>query len=380
MFNSYPSDQPLVVRDVELRIVRRLPVDGTVTVKTGERVEPGTVVAVADQPGRPFKLNVAREFGLDPAKASKRLAKQPGATLAQGETLAKHRVGLRVKKLKSPAAGTFVAFDQRTGAATIVPGERKQLLHALVAGTVSDVEATRGVTIRAFGSRLQGAFGFGEESFGVLRVLSADRQQPLTAEQIDSRAARSIVVAGGTVNAESLRRAVDAGVKGIIAGSIEEPELLAFLNLERRSAWRVGLPHWQLLGGVPSPLTVVVTEGFGQTPMTAAFYDALVASNGGQVSLSAVTRLANGLSRPQIFLYGMSGRDASTRADGPVVTVGPGTIVRLADQDHLGAVGTVQDTPARRRLDGDLVAEAVLVQLAGGTALVVPISNLEVLV
>lgn len=379
MFNSYPPDQPLVVRDVELLVLRHLPVAGTVTVKPGERVEPGTVVAVADQPGRPFKLNVARELGLDPGKAGKRLVKQPGTALAQGETLAKHRRGLRVKKLKSPAAGTFVAFDQRTGAATIVPGERKQLLHALVAGTVAEVEAARGVTIRAYGSRLQGAFGFGEESFGVLRVLSADRQQPLTAEQIDSRAARSIVVAGGAVNAETLRRAVDTGVKGVIAGSIEEPELLAFLNLERRSAWRVGLPHWQLLGGVRSPLTVVVTEGFGQTPMTAAFYDALVASNGGQVSLSAVTRVARGLGRPEIYLYGMSGRDASTRG-APSAAIGPGTTVRLADQDHLGAVGTIQDAPARRRLDGDLVAEAVTVQLAGGTTLLVPISNLEVLV
>lgn len=380
MFNSYPSEQPLVVRDVELHVRRTLAVPGTVTVKQGERVEPGTVVAVADQPGRPFKLNVARELGIEPVKAGKRLTKQPGTALAQGETLAKHRRGLRVRKLKSPAAGTFAAFDQRTGAATIVPAERKHLVHALVAGVVDEVLAARGVTVRTFGSRLYGAFGVGDEVFGVIRLLSADRQQPLAAEQIDSRAARSIVVAGGSVNAEALNRAVSVGVKGVVVGSIEESELLSFLNVQRRSAWRIGLPHWRLLGDVQSPLTIVVIEGFGQAAMASAFYDVLEAANGGQVSLSAETRLASGLSRPEIYLYGTSGRDLAGGGVTAPATIGPGAVVRLADQDHLGAVGTVQDVPTRRRLPGDLVVEAVTVQLAGGNSLLVPLHNLEVLV
>lgn len=379
MLNSYPLDQPLVVRDTEFQLRRVLDSPGTVTVKQGERVEPSTVVAVADRAGRPFKVNIAREFGIEPGKAAKRLTKQPGTALAQGETLAKHRRGLRVKKLKSPAAGTLAAFDERTGAATIVPGEQKLVVHALVAGTVTEVEPARGVLIRAFGSRLQGAFGIGEEASGVLRLVSSDRQQPLTPDQIDSRAARSILIAGGTANAEALSRAVDAGVKGVILGSLEEPELLTFLRLQRRTAWRVGLPHWQLLGGTRSALTIVVTEGFGQSPMTSAFYDALAASSGGQVSLSAVTRLACGLSRPEIYLYGTSGRDVPSASAVTPLQIGPGTIVRLADQDHLGAVGTVQDTPARRRLYGDLVTATVAVQMAGGTTLLVPLTNLEVL-
>lgn len=378
MYYYYPTRQPILVRDSELRIERRLPVTGEVQVRTGERVEPSKIVAAGDQVGRPIDINVARALEVEPGKARGQLVKAPGSTVGQDEPIAKRRRGLRTQAVTSPVAGLFTRFDPATGTATITPATRRIELAAYVAGVVEDLEQARGVTIRTFGSRFYGAFGVGDEAFGVLKVVGKDRQHPLGPELIDGRAKHSVLVAGGSVNAAALQKAVQAGAKGIIAGSIEEHELLAFLKAQGPSLWRVGLPDWRL-PTIDSPLTIVVTEGFGQSPMAAPLYDILMAGNGEQVSLSGTTRLAAPLRRPEVLISSGSGRSNDNRGL-PVAALVPGATVRIVDQDHLGLVGTVREAPRRRRLEGDLVLDALEVDLPNGGRLLLPTANVEVLV
>ncbi|HEX5505518.1 MAG TPA: hypothetical protein VFW96_23065 [Thermomicrobiales bacterium] len=377
MYSYYPTRQPVLVRDGELRVERRLPAAGEVKVRVGDRVEPSTVVAVADRPGRPILLNVARELEVTPQEAGRRLTKAPGSAVAPDETVARRRRGLRVRTVKSPGQALVTGFDAATGILTLTPAARHLELAAYVAGIVEDVELQYGVTIRLFGSRFYGALGVGGEAHGVLKVLTGDRQQPLTAEAIDGRAARAVIAAGGGVNAAALAKAAQVGVKGVIVGSIAERELLAFLNVERQTAWRVGLPDWQVPVAA-APLTLVVTEGFGQGPMAEPLYEALRAGDGEQVSLRGTTRLAGGLERPEVLLAGGSGRGAEDQGL-PVAALVPGATVRLIDQDHLGALATVREAPRRRRLTGDLVVPALEVELSTGGRVLVPTANVEVL-
>jgi hypothetical protein len=376
VYYYYPTRQPLLVREAELRVERRLPAPGEIKVRVDDRVDPSTVVAVTDRPRRPVLVQLARELELPPAEARKRLVKEPGSAVAAGEALAKRRHGLRTQSVDSPCAGTLAGFDEATGAVTIVPAARPIELTAYVAGVVEDIEQTYGVTIRAFGTRFFGAIGVGEETSGVLKVVSSDRQHPLTPEAIDNRVAHAVLVAGGSVNGAALQKAAQVGVKGVIVGSIEERELLAFLKAHRRSLWRVGLPDWQVPAAT-APLTVVVTEGFGRSPMAEPLYETLVADDGEQVSLCGVTRIAGGLRRPEVIIAGGSGREA--RGGVPVAALAPGATVRLIDQDHLGTVGTITEAPRRRRLEGDLVVEALEVALPNGGRLVAPTANVEVL-
>ena len=367
----------MLVRDADLHVERRLPVSGEVKVRLGDRVEPSQVVAAGAKTRRPILIQVARELEVDPAEARRRLTRELGSAVAADEVIARRRRGLRVRTVRSPVAGTLTAFDATTGVATVVPSPQLIELMAHVAGTVDDIEQTRGVTLRVFGSRFYGAFGAGDEAFGVLRVIGNERPQALGAEAIDNRSARAVVAAGGSVTAAALQKAVQVGVKGVIAGSIEEPELLTFLKAQRRALWRVGLPDWRL-PAAPSPLPIVVTEGFGQGMMAAPIFETLVAADGGQVSLSGMTRIAGGLCRPEVYLSA-GGRRAGDGEGMPIAALAPGAIVRLVDQDHLGVVGTVQAEPHRRRLGGELLVEVVEVALADGNQLVVPTANLEVL-
>jgi hypothetical protein len=179
------------------------------------------------------------------------------------------------------------------------------------------------------------------------------------------------------VNAAALAKAAQVGVKGVIVGSIEERELLAFLKVDRQAAWRVGLPDWQVPTAA-APFTLVITEGFGQGPMAGPLYETLRAGDGEQVSLRGTTRLAGGLERPEVLLSGGSGRGAEDQGL-PVAALVPGATVRLVDQDHLGALATVREAPRRRRLAGDLVVPALEVELATGGRALVPTANVEVL-
>ena len=379
MFNTYPTRQPLLVRDTDLRIERRLPMQGQLQVKTGERVEPSTVIAAGERTERPILVNIARELEVPPGESEQRLVAHPGDTVEVGDIIAKRRRGLRTQSVRSPIAGTFIRFDPQIGTALIRPATQRIELAAQVGGVIEEVEQGWGVTIRAFGSRIYGAAGVGEDTFGVLKIIPGDRQRPLGPEQIDSRSSRAILAVGGSVSAAALAKAVQAGIRGLVAGSIEESELTNWLGEGGGALWRVGLPDWQLPSG-GAPLTLVLTEGFGRTPMAQPLYDVLAAADGIPIAISGTTQLVGGLRRPEIIVPSRTGARGNDDVDLPLAALEPGATVRLLDHDHLGILATVAETPRRQRLEGDLIVEALAVTLANGEALCVPTENVEVLV
>jgi len=379
VFNTYPTRQPLLVHDSDLRIERRLPMQGQLQVKTGERVEPSTIVATGEIAERPILVNVARELEVEPGASEERLIKQPGQTVEAGEIIAKRRRGLRTHAVRSPIAGTFIRFDPLLGTALIRPTTGRIELPAQIAGVIEEVEQGWGVTIRAFGSRFFGAVGVGEDTFGVLKMIPGDRQRPLGPEQIDSRSARAILAVGGAVSAAALAKAVQAGIRGIVAGSIEESELTSWLGEGGGALWRVGLPDWQLPNG-SAPLTLVLTEGFGRTPMAQPLYDILAAADGIPIAISGTTRLVGGLRRPEVIVPSRTGSRGTESTHLPLAALEPGATVRLLDHDHLGILATVAEAPRRQRLEGDLLVDALAVTLANGEALCVPTANVEVLI
>lgn len=378
MYHYHPTRQPLLVRDNELRIMRRLPVAGNVSVRPGERVEPGVIVATAEHANPPLLINVAHELDMDPAGVPERLTKDPGQSIAENEPIAKRRRGLRTTSVRSPVAGIFIGYDTITGTAAIRPQATRVELAAYVGGVIEDVETAWGVTIRTFGSRFYGTFGLGDEVFGVLKVVGGDRQRPLSPDLIDGRAQRAVIAAGGTASAAALAKAAQVGARGVIVGSIEESELNQFLKAPEGVLWRVGLPDWKI-PLANSPLTIVVTEGFGRAAMAAPFYDTLVANDGAEISLCGTTRLAGGLSRPEVILPSRGGGRSGDDSSLPVATLSPGATVRLVDQDHLGVIATVREAPRYRRFDGDVLLDALVIDLPNGEPMLVPTANVEVL-
>lgn len=379
MFHYHPTRQPTLVRENDLRIERRLPVAGELHVKVGERVEASTLVASGERAMPVTIVNVARDLDVEPGNAEGHLLIERGQEVRANEPIAKRRRGLRTLTVRSPLAGTFVRFDPILGTAMIRPPATRLELSASIGGVIEEVEQTRGVTIRTFGSRFFGAIGVGDEAFGVLKIVGNDRQRPLGPELIDHHAARSILAVGGTVNAAALTKAVQIGVRGVIAGSIEEAELLRWLGAKESTVWRVGLPDWRI-PSASAPLTLVLTEGFGKATMAAPLYDVLKAADGMQGAVSGITQLSGGLRRPEVIILSRSAGRAGEELTLPLAQLAPGATVRLLDQDHLGVLATVAEAPRRRRLEGDLLLDALAVTLPSGERLDLPTANVEVFV
>jgi hypothetical protein len=363
------------------RIERRLPQAGKVTVRVGQRVEPEDVVATCFLPGRPHIVNLSRALMIAPAQVERAMRLEIGNKVTQGEVLARaSRLSGRV--CLAPVSGEIVSVDTETGYVTIVSDPVRYELLANVRGIVMEEWPLEGVLIETPAAQVYGAFGFGEERSGVLRLLVTDPSEPILPEMIDARSAYAIVIGGSGITAAALRRAVQGNVRGVIVGSIDEAELRAFLGFSAVGQWASGLRSWDfpaVAGDAPASLTLVVTEGFGERPMSMPLFELLASHDRQEAFIEGTTRLRQPLRRPRVVVP-LSSRTPGLQLEAPAVALRPGAMVRLLDDAHLGQVGKVRFLPSTpRRLASRVQADAVEVVLDDGESLVLPRTAVEVL-
>lgn len=377
---------PALAWNIEYSVERRLGQPGEILVAPGQRVESDTIVARTLMPGRPRLFNLVEVFEDEPREVAKLLVKKVNDPVREGEAVAQ-RKGFLSKQFKAPFDAIVSAFDPATGYLSLTPAPAPLNLDAYVRGTVTATIPGYGVKIDLRAGYVRGAFGFGGEQHGVLRVLTTDPNEPLDPAQIEARASYFILLGGSHVRAEALRKAVEMKVRGIICGSIREEELAKFLEYRRRDViYRVGSNSWRFpadINGSDSPLTLVVTEGFGQKAMASSVFEILLAHDGQSLSMNGTTRLRKGWQRPEIILPvstpGEAGH-ASTSLNPADQLPRSGSIVRLINPTYLGVVGMVHTLPPGRRgaRPGQLERLAEVV-LADGTRLNLPFGDLEVL-
>jgi hypothetical protein len=375
------SGTPPLVSGAMARIERRLPQPGKVTVRVGQRVEPEDVVAHCFLPGTPHIINLSRALMIAPAQIERAMRLEIGNKVTQGEVLARtSRVSGRV--CLAPVSGEIVSVDAETGYVTIVSDPVRYELQANVRGVVMEELPHEGVRIETPAAQVFGAFGFGEERSGVLRLLVTDPSEPILPEMIDARSAYAIVIGGSGVTAAALRRAAQGNVRGVIVGSIDEGELRAFLGYESVAQWRSGVRSWQfpaLPDATQSPLTVVITEGFGSQPMSTPLFELLASHDRQEAFIEGMTHLRRPLHRPRVVVP-LSSRTPGLQLEPPSVSLRPGAMVRLLDSAHLGMVGKVRQVPVNpRRMASRSQAEAVEVVVDDGSSLLVPRTAVEVL-
>jgi hypothetical protein len=376
-----PAGTPPLISNALARIDRRLPYAGEVLVRQGQRVEPEEVVARAFVPSTPQIVNLARALTIAPALVERAMVREVGNKVAQGEVLARSsRVGGRT--CISPVSGKIEAVDSETGYVTISPDPTVFELQATVRGLVMEVIPNQGVRIETPAAQVYGAFGFGSERSGVLRLLVTDPSEPIRPEMIDARSAYAIIIGGNGITAAALRRAVQEQVRGVIVGGADEAELRAFLGWPSIGDWRIGQGTWQLPGsavGQQNDLTLVVTEGFGGQPMSVPLFDLLAAHDRQEALIEGRTRLRGPMQRPRVVIP-LSSRTAGVQLEPPRPQLRPGASVRLLDSAHLGQVGQVRAvSSAPRRLPSRVRALTVEIGLEDGGSLLLPRTDVEVI-
>ena len=352
---------PMESRITALTTIRRerlLPAPGQVLVGPGEMVGPTDAVARCRLPGEVCVLDVSQALRVQREQVPKYMRKAVDDTVKAGDVLAAPGgpFGRLKKSCRSPLDGKIVEI--RGGLALIESPATTFELRAHIKGQVTNVMPNRGVVISASGTLIQGLWGSGGEAEGVLKVVVDSPNKPLRSRSIDVGCHGTLVVGGRILDQQVLEQAVEARVRGIIAGSVSA-ELCP------------------LLQSIPVP--VLITEGFGSLSMSQQVFDLLQSNAGREAMLSADTQTRRGAKRPEVLI--------PLRADEEVpheeTSMNPlkiGDQVRALRAPYLGRMGIVAELPAMSETVGSgaqlLVAVVVL---EDETQDLIPLANLELI-
>jgi hypothetical protein len=339
-----------------VRRERLLPVRGQVLVQPGEVVGPADVVARCLLPGQVHVVDVSRELRVRRDRAAKLVRKAAGDNVQAGETLASAAglLGRFKPGCRAPVDGQVMAV--RGSLILIQAAATTFELRAHVAGQVTNVMPNLGAVISSSGSLIQGVWGVGGEAEGVLKVLVDTPQKPLRARSIDVSCHGTLVVGGRIIDQEALKQAAEANVRGVIAGSVQA-EMRPFL--------------------ASLPFPVMLTEGFGEQPMSQHIFSLLQANMGREAMLSADTKIRRDTRRPELLIPLRMEEDRPPEQSTPQ-PLQVGAQVRILRGPAVESIGAVNDLPAFPQVvDSGLRLMVAVVDLEGGETLTVPLANLE---
>lgn len=334
----------MIIAQTTIRRARRLPAPGEITAFVGQRVEPPDIIGRATLPGGYRAIPVARLLGVADDQLTDVCLYRAGESVKEGDVLARQPGPLRPRAIRAPADGMIVALSE--GCVILEVAPRVVEVRAGISGTVVAIldgglwgeQRGQGVMIELTGALLQGAWGSGQETYGLLRVVTGP-DRLLGPEDIDVSCHGAIIVGGAALAETALRQAQQMQVRGLIIGSLPADLREAVIDL---------------------PFPVLVMEGMGNRPMATAAFDLLKAHDGREAALNANMPGRWQPGRPEVIIPipvvdaqpasppTIKGRSISEQPAPPVV-LEPGARVRALRTPYAGAIGTVKKLYDRPR-------------------------------
>lgn len=338
-----------------LTLVRRqrlLPTAGKVLVHPGQKVNAQDEIAEARLMGQHTLVDVRRALRLKTVEeAEKLIERQVGETIQKEDILAQTK-GLFAHVLRSPVEGVIRSIQ--SGKVLIEsPGEMLKL-QAGFAGIVVDVVANSGAVIETTGALAQGVWGNDRFDQGMLLVMAAKPDEPLTKEKMDVSMRGAVVMGGPCSQAEVLRIGAELPLRGLVLPSITADLL-------------------PLASSMPYP--VVIIEGFGSIPYNKAAFDLLSTNDRRDACLKASARNTYTGERPEVIIP----LPANAEIPSVLTDFKPGRRVRILGMPLTPQIGTiVKVRSGQTRLPNGLSAACAEIRVENNTVLV-PLVNLDVL-
>ncbi|MGQ0811775.1 MAG: hypothetical protein ACT4OO_11195 [Nitrospiraceae bacterium] len=360
----------------EQTVVRRrrlLPLPGTVVVKIGEPVKADSVVARAELPGAVHPINVANLLGIAPDELKDYLIKKEGDAVTKDEIIAENKPLIKWFKteIQSPIEGSVESISTVTGQVLLREPPRVLQLLGYVGGTIVEVHPRQGVTVETTCTLVQGIFGIGGETWGEIVVAVKSPEDALTPAQLTTAMKGKIVVGGAFLSAETMNRAKEIGVAGLVIGGIHDKDLRALLGFDLGVA---------ITGTERVGFTLVLTEGFGAIPMATKTFKLLSAHAGQKASISGATQIRAGVIRPEIIITRTASTPGAVTAETARAGIRIGDPVRIIRDPLFGKIGEVSRLPSELEIIPTESAVRVLeVRFSNGTTAVIPRANIEVI-
>lgn len=373
MAHSYTPGLTVTDRTV-VRRRRVLPLPGSVLVKTGEAVRSNQPVARAELPGKVYPLNLANQLGVAPDEIKEYLIKKEGDEIQKDEILAENTPLIKWFKteIRSPIAGTVESLSTVTGQVLLREPPRVLELLGYVDGTIAEIHPNQGVTVEATCSLVQGIFGIGGEMSGKLIVAVTSPDEALTPAHLMPDMKGQIVIGGSLLSADTMAKAKELGVTGLVVGGIHDKDLRALLGYDLGVA---------ITGTEQVGFTLILTEGFGTIPMAQKTFALLSAHAGEKASISGATQIRAGVIRPEIIIPQNTGGPTGSPTPPPERGgIRIGDPVRIIRDPLFGKIGLVSALPSDlQTIPTESEVRVLEVTFTDGSRAVVPRTNIEVI-
>jgi len=317
-------------------------------------------------------MNIANILGVPPDDIPSLLFKKEGEPIRENEIIAQSKglFGLFRNTIKSPIDGVFETFNKITGQAVLREPPIPVTIDAYVKGTIVDVLADEGVIVETRATFVQGIFGIGGETRGAVKTVVKSPEQELTPELIDQSCAGKILIGGCFVSQQALRKAVSAGVKGVVVGGFDDRDLKEFLGYDLGVA---------ITGHEQKGITLVLTEGFGRMNMAHGTFELLRSREGLVASMNGATQIRAGVIRPEVVIPvgDEIRRKVPEHEQGALNTGSP---IRVIRAPYFGKLGRVTALPPELQLlETEARVRVLEVEFGDGLRAIVPRANVELI-
>lgn len=157
---------------------------------------------------------------------------------------------------------------------------------------------------------------------------------------------------------------------GLVVGAVSDEALRQYVGYD------IGVA---ITGQEAVPMTLIITEGFGELPMAHRTWELLSSLQGQLASIDGATQIRAGVIRPEIIVTrGAPG--ASSPEAPPEQILAVGARVRVIREPHFGALGRVTALPSNlTEIETESKVRIAMVKLDRGEEVRVPRANLELI-
>ena len=171
---------------------------------------------------------------------------------------------------------------------------------------------------------------------------------------------------GARPRIETLRHAASRGAVALVTGSIDDRTLAEYLGFDLGVA---------ITGDEKVPMTVILTEGFGNLPMSDRILETLRPHDGAAASVNGTTQVRAGAVRPEVVVC-TEGPGINRSEEG--LTLRVGARMRVIRIPYFGKFGTITALPPQlTRIETGAEARILRARLDGGEEVTVPRANIE---
>lgn len=336
-----------------IRRTRMLPIRGQVLVRHSQKVGAMDVVAAGSPGNEHLMLDLRSALNLrNPAQLEAALKCRAGEQVKKDDIIAESG-GVFRRVVRAPVNGQIIAIN--AGQVMIQVQDHPVQLLAGISGTVVDVIPDRGVVLETNGSLVQGVWGNGKTSQGMLMLAGRSAEEEIDQHSLDVSMRGAVALGGWCRDANIFQAGNDLQLRGIILGSMPA-DLIP-------EAQKAGYP-------------VLLVDGFGSFPMNSQAYQIFETNERQTACLHALPWNRFTGERPEVVIP----KSGTGEPKDETTEIKAGAIVKVATMPLSGKVGIIVDLPQTpQQLPNGIKAQVARVRLENNELVSIPLVNLDVL-